>query len=336
METNIQKWPLEKVELQANLDLQRLWDGQEWDSVFQISASLIKHFKHIFTVIFFVISSSFAFGNNEESLFIDYCNSGEFFKARVIINNLRESALTTQLSNYLNVVELGNFENIDITKSPQTFQNASADVFDHINRALKFYLKDGNEIRAHQLLRNALDISEANNLNAHYYLCSKYLLEIYSRTLFTIEDISYKYIIKNYLEKAASRPDQLRLAHYYDYKITMRYFYEDSVESLHYKYDFVNKLFKNDTLNFQKAKLLLTNSGYHNRITQNLDSSLFYIDAASKLLESNPGYFQEEKQIALEVNLASILFKQQKHNESLQILDSITFNNNDHLFNTIN
>ncbi len=275
--------------------------------------------------------SNSLFGNNEESIFLKSCHFGQYEKARSELNFISNLDLKTQLKTYIDVIQHGHFKDIDLAQIPLKSYNKSTKALLNINKALKYYLQDGNETKAYQLLKESLKLSESDKNQSLICLNSRLILELYSRSLFTIKDISYQYIIDNYLKYADEKFDE-KSAYLYDFKITMRYFYKDSAQVLAHKYKTVNSLFANDTLNFTTAKLYLSNSGYHNRITKNIDSSFYYIHKAEAFLSNNHGYFENEKHIALKINLASLLFSQKKFKQSLKILNDLTFKSDDYIF----
>lgn len=275
--------------------------------------------------------SNLTHGNNEEDSFLYLCQIGAYEKARFKLNSIEDKNLLIQLRNYLDVIQYGKFNQINLDEELDLSSDNHASAIFKINKSLKYYLQEGSELKAYRLLKESLEISERLNHKALIGLNSKLLLEIYSRTLFTLNDISYKYVIKNFKEHALNDYDK-KIAEFYDYKITMRFFFNDSLNAVTKKYKKVNALFRNDTLNFNTAKLHLTNSAYHNRITKNIDSSLYYLGKAEKFLKSQKGYFENEKYNALQVNLASLLFLQKKYKKSLVVLNKINNDNSDYIY----
>nr|WP_321222367.1 sensor histidine kinase [uncultured Psychroserpens sp.] len=279
--------------------------------------------------------SNIVFGNNEENSLLKSCHFGEFEKARNELKFITNPKLKAQLETYINIVQFGDFKDINLEQIALDTMDNSTRAILKINKALKYYLQEGNETKAYQLLKESLNISESSKNKTLICLSSRLILELYSRSLFTINDISYQYIIDNYLKYANEDFDK-KSAYLYDFKITMRYFYKDSAQVLAKKYKKVNALYANDSLNYNTAKLYLSNSGYHNRITKNIDSSFYYIYKAKAFFSKNQGYFTTEKHIATKINLASLLFIQKKYKQSLNVLNEITFNSDDYIFKILN
>ncbi len=301
------------------------------DSVYLMFVFLSNLKKHISKSVLFFLFPFFLFGQTEESTFLSLYNSGEYEKAKNYANKVENSQLALEFIKFLDVIQYGEFDQIDLKYIPDSKKDKRIIVFNNINKALKYYLKDGSELKAYTLLKESFNISEKIGNKSLICLTSKLLLEIYSRTLFTLNDKSYKYVIENYKNYANNNYDR-KLAEYYDYKITMRFFFQDSTETLRRKYNKINSLYKNDGLNFNTAKLYLSNSAYHNRITRNTDSSFYFLNKAKPFFAVEKGYFENEKSIALKINLASLYFKENKFNQSLDELSQVKINRDDYIY----
>ena len=199
--------------------------------------------KHISKSVLFFLFPFFLFGQTEESTFLSLYNSGEYEKAKNYANKVENSQLALEFIKFLDVIQYGEFDQIDLKYIPDSKKDKRIIVFNNINKALKYYLKDGSELKAYTLLKESFNISEKIGNKSLICLTSKLLLEIYSRTLFTLNDKSYKYVIENYKNYANNNYDR-KLAEYYDYKITMRFFFQDSTETLRRKYNKINSLYK--------------------------------------------------------------------------------------------
>ncbi|GAB4159793.1 MAG: hypothetical protein Tsb0033_14810 [Winogradskyella sp.] len=202
------------------------------------------------------------------------CHSGSYEKSREKITSLTDSYLFEQYTNYLNIYEFGDFSNIDLNEVLANDTTTHYRIILNVNKALKYYLVKGDEFNAYKLLKDGLSLSERIDNKILICLTSRLLLEIYSRSIFTIKDKSYSYVLKNYLENAYNSFEQ-NTAHLYGFKITMRIFYGDSVALIKRKYKALHNQFKNELNNLSRAKFYISNSIYHNRITNDIDSSFF-------------------------------------------------------------
>jgi len=302
-----------------------------WASVYQTYAFLNKSFLKISVSISIFLFSISLFGNNEESTFIELSYSSQYEKARQYLLTFNDISFKQELEKHLDILQYGKFENINLYYDTESLKDTNLKAIILINQSLKFYLKNGEEIKAYQLLKKSLTISENNKNNALVSLSSRLILEIYSRSTLSVNDISYQYIVNNYL-KHAKNTFEIKSAYLYDFKITMRFHYKDSSEVIIEKYKQVNQLFKADSLSFSKAKLYLNNSSFHNRISKNLDSCLYYLNNAEKSFKTSLGYFEKEKYIALKIIKSSVFFEKKEYQKSLSILNSIELDTSDYLY----
>ncbi|WP_378177174.1 sensor histidine kinase [Aquimarina sp. SS2-1] len=262
-------------------------------------------------------------------IFFNYINTGNYNKARTLLNELPNNEIRSELNTFLNIIHLGFFpENYKKanTGNPISVRNNIAT----LNSGLYYYLKEGNEISGFKAFKKSLEIAKKRKDKILIRESIKYILEIYERFNIMIDDTSYKYFIKEFQDNASSKLDK-QIYTFYDYRITQRYFYK-TPERIHRYYIKANNIIDEDSPSFLKAKLQITNSAYHQLVTKNLDSSLIYLSNSISILKNLNGYFEKERLQAAKINNAVLQFEKGLLKKSEGLLNDIEISNDDYLF----
>ncbi|AOW19533.1 sensor histidine kinase [Urechidicola croceus] len=283
--------------------------------------------KKLAILFFLIYYFSSASTELEKSIYLIKTN--DYTNARNYIKGINNQSLKDELIDYLNIIELGKFNNISEIEIDTLKRQNSTQIIHSLNKSLEYYLVNGNELKAFNLLKATLNDAKENNDNILVCESLKLILEIYNRFAISIGDISYQYFIDEY-KKYAYDDFERKNVKFFEYRISLRYHYNNpsKIEPLYIE---INNLFKNDTLSFTKTKLNLTNALYQEKIKGNLDSSLYYLNKAKYFLTTNNGYFENERFNATQINLAALEFKKKNYSEAIKLLDSIQFQNNDYL-----
>ncbi|WP_109097700.1 sensor histidine kinase [Aquimarina sp. AU58] len=262
-------------------------------------------------------------------IFFNYTNSGDYKNARILLNELKNGELKTELNIFLNIIHLGvfpkNYEKTNQENPISLLNNIST-----LNSGLYFYLKLGNETSAFKALKKSLEIAKKRNDKLLIRESIKFILEIYQRFNIMIDDTSYKYFIKEYKNNALNKLDE-QTHTFYEYRITQRYFYK-TPEIIQNFYKKANKVINKDSPSFLKARLQLTNSAYHQLVTKNIDSSLIYLSSSIKILNTLDGYFENERLKAATINNAVLQFEKGLLKKSEVLFNNIAITKDDYLF----
>jgi len=296
--------------------------------VLPIQVNYFKLSKFLFLVLSFNLFISISFAQNEVETFFSNTKFGNYNNAELIVEKTKDLILKKQLANHLNILKNGKFSRQN-EKVLKLELNIKAFIIHEINRAIKAYTKEGDEIKAFEILRKCL--SNAKKENNTILICEslKYILEIYERFHIPIKDTSYKYFIQEY-NKYAYDDFETKVAFLFEYRIIQRNNFKNHeiVVPLYHK---ALKILNNINSPYYSAKRDLTYFTHHQDVIRNLDSCEFYFKRALRLTKNKKGYFEKERYKASLINKASFLINKNKSKKAIEILDSIKLNKKDFL-----
>ncbi|RNC86755.1 MAG: sensor histidine kinase [Winogradskyella sp.] len=242
--------------------------------------------------------------------------------------------LTHQIHKYDEIIKTGNFDNVILNHNELPDDKSLGKGYLYLNQGLKHYLESGNFINAYNSFKKSLSLAEDLGDDDLASLSIQYILEMYSRTVVSSNDISYQYLISELLNKPNINSN-IEKANYYNFKITLKYFYEDliKVDSIYKK---TNNFFKNQPISSFKAQNYINNGSYHTLITKNLDSSKYYIELANEYFKSKYDYFDLAHKAQINLTLGVINFKQEHPDSAISFLNRAYNSKEDAIFKNIN
>ena len=256
--------------------------------------------------------------------FFKFTRVGNYEAAKKISDTVENDSLRIGLKNYLNVIRDGDFSGI--STNYLTKLNSITTILNTLNYGVKTYITEGNQLKAFEILQK--NLSNAKKINNKVLICEnlKHILEIYERFDIPINDISYKYFINDY-EKYAYDEVEKEIALLYKYRITQRFNLRNPEKVIVLHKELMPQLKKINTP-FYSAKRDLTYFVYHQNFIKNLDSCSYYIEKTLKNLNGKKGFFENERLKAALINKASLLINLGHPKKAIDILDTITLNNN--------
>lgn len=294
---------------------------------------MIKTYTYIFS-LFLLLFNFHSFGQ-EQTVFFELTNTGKYKKARENLSSLDNIQLKKEYNNYLDILEFGSFKEIDLQYSNNQENNTLIDCFKLLNQGLKEYLKLGNHLRAHQKFKESLEIAEQLNNNYLISLNIQYILEMLCRSVVSINDVSYNYLIKRLKENLNDIKYNDQKSHFYNFRITIKHFYKDSIKIREIQ-KLTDRFFKGKDPSIYKSQFYIINSSYHSLITKNLDSSTYYINKAGEYFKNKNGYFENSYKSQIHLNLGAINIKNNNLQLAHKYLDSAKTESNDAIFKNIN
>lgn len=259
---------------------------------------------------------------------INDCRFSNYSRAKVKINKLPKGHTRNELLEYVNILELGNFEELNDIQNDSVRSNPST--LSLLNEGLRYYLHKGDEIKAFNTLKSGLEVAIFEKDSIMVCEVSKIILEIYERFNQEINDESYRYFLNIHKEYAYDEIE-LNLNKYFEYRIVQRYFFK-TPEKIKIYYNKANSQIKNQNPPFLEARLHITNSAYHQLVTKNLDSSIYFLKKAKNLIKGMDGYFEKERRTAIEINFTVLDFLNGKPSKALEDIINIQIPNEDYLF----
>ena len=279
-------------------------------------------------IIYISITS---FSQNEVTDFFYESDQGNYENSQMIAQKLDHHDLSQVLQNYLKILRKGMFD--EGLKEKNNSNDPIVQNIYQLNKALYFYAKEGNEERAFKILRTNLD--NALSLDNATLICMniRYILEIYERFHINIDDLSYKYFVNLYREHAYNL-FHTQLSSLYDYRITQRYSFKDSI-IFNSSYNTNKREVDKITSPLFSAKRDITHGVYHLMHTKNPDSLIFYIKRAKETLEGRMGYFEKECLIAAKINSSSASILLGDPSKAIAQLNEIEITSSDYLFENL-
>lgn len=262
--------------------------------------------------------------------FFEAINNGAYENALLIANNVSDISLQKQLLNHIGIIKDGRFSN-EIEAPYIGDQQKEAYLINLINKGLKIYARDGNEIEGFETLRLALDLSERNKNLSIAKECLKYILEIYERFHKVINDQSFNYFIEKF--KSLSTQNDSLIPLLYDYRISQRFNY-NNIELITKNYKQSKNQLEAIKTPLYAIKRDLTHFIHHQNFTKNLDSANYYLRRAERQLMNADGYFEKERNIAALISRGSLFIEGGEYERGIDALKKaqILNDNQDYIF----
>lgn len=282
-------------------------------------------------VVFFFASFYCWSQSDIDNAFVESAIDADFNKAKLVLNSKDNVELKKVLNTYLGILEKGDFD-IKITSIPEA-NKPTINAVALLNISLVQYKRDGEILKSYTGLREALNISLQMQYQNLSFLICQHILEIYTNTVLESNDLSYRYLLDT-MQKNAAAEWQYDLIKYIDFNITMRFFFKDSIAIINKKYLENLKLKSEYSKSFFEAKVNVAKSNYHNRMTNNLDSTYYYLNLAKLYYDKQLTRVEEDKFYRLSISEAAYYTQKGKHEKALKILDKMTNNRNDYIYKT--
>jgi signal transduction histidine kinase len=194
-------------------------------------------------------------------------------------------------------------------------------ILDHLNNGNIFYLKDGDIENAYQNFRLAIDLAEKKDEKVLVCEAAKGILGIYERFVKSVQEDTYVYFIDLHRKNAYDDYER-EFNSIYDYRIKLRSSHKSSRREIRTKYQRTNKDVSELYQDLQ-TKLFLTNSAYHFKITEHIDSSYYYFQLAQESSLFRRGYFAREDSMNIRIHKSILLDKQEQSNYAIENLKSL-------------
>ncbi|RMB57390.1 sensor histidine kinase [Dokdonia sinensis] len=279
----------------------------------------LKNLRYHISLILILASISLSFGQNVLGEFFQYSQNGYFVKAQNTLAEIKDQELNEVLRYHLDILKIG--PNTRLLDDVSKYTHPESKIICKINNGIIEFAYLGNELKSFQLLRQALEESMA--LNNRVLACEslKYILEIYERFHFAAEDISYTYFIDTYKQLAYNEVEY-NIAQFYDYRITQRFQFKNP-EIVIDKYKKLKNSLEKLSSPIYAIRRDNTHFVHHLQYSGNKDSAYFYINRALDSLKAPRGFFEKERLIATQINLAAYLIDANKVKQGLDVLNKL-------------
>ncbi|WP_442847280.1 sensor histidine kinase [Leeuwenhoekiella sp. H156] len=264
--------------------------------------------------------------SSEIKVFFAAIRESNYESARQNIQEYQNREVRKELLDLINILEKGIF--LDTTTDIEE-QTAEAKNLRLYKNGWLYYLRDGNEVKAFESFKNALEAAKKRNDAILICESLKAILEIYERFNQEIEDESYNYFI-NLLEKKAYDTTELHYAAYYRYRIIQRYYYKDTLK-INQAHQDAKAVDFSSAPKFLRSKVLLTQAAYFQQINA-LSKATEYLNTSQQVLASLDGYLEKERFVAAKINKTVLDFKKGFTQRALEGLEKINIESEDYLY----
>ena len=241
----------------------------------------------------------------------------QYEAASQFITDYPNEEVQQRLLTYYNIMSEGNFGEI----KDSTGSDKQLAILDHLNNGYIYYLKDGEISDAFQNFRIAMELAEEKDNEVIVCEALKGILGIYERFVQSVEEDSYVEFLKKHRKNAYDDYEK-ELNLLYDYRIKLRLYYESAQDQITKKYKDSNKKITGlhkDIL----TKLYLTNSTYHAKITEQIDSVVYYSQLAEKSVVGRQDYLAQEDYFTIQIYNAFILDYKGETEQAIDNLENL-------------
>ncbi|MBE15217.1 MAG: hypothetical protein CL867_03140 [Cytophagaceae bacterium] len=270
--------------------------------------------KRLFFTISILLVSTVVCAQTTVEDFFDAIYYSRYSVALEHISNETNAELRQALSSHLRLLKTGKWEpTLEVGSAA-----AQAKIIHLINQGIYAYVEQGEEEQGFALIREALEDAEQLGNPILAAACTRYILEIYERFLIVINDTSYNYFIDKL--KQYTQPSNHKIADLYQYRIQQRFFFKDSLLNIA-NYKAVQPKLAALEEPLLKVKRDLTYFLHHQRYTRQLDSAQYYLDSASKALDTTKGIFENERKLAVLINQGSLAIEKGELKKGIAFLE---------------